>query len=238
MNLFRIVLKNQIMKKAILLFLLGGTLLFQNNVSAQYNVAINEVYKYMSLGEKAGLEVAIVEAIPSDVEKSWMKFMRQYKTKAKKPRKEIEIFADDATITDMSDNTVDVYAIAEVAEYGTKLTVFFNLGGSFVSSREHEIAFGAAKRILRNFALSEAANTIENELKLQEKVLKDLNNELDKMLSSKASNIKDVEKAKSIIEQKTAELEAVEKAIATKQKQISIQKEIMQTLENKLNLVK
>ncbi len=226
------------MKKAILLILFAGTFIFQNTLSAQYNVTINEVLKYMSLGEEVGLEVAIVEANPSDVEKSWMKFMRQFKTKAKKPRKAIEIFADDATITDMSNNTVDVYAMAEAAEYGTKLTVFFNLGGSFVSSQEHEIAFGAAKRMLRTFALSEAANTVENELKLQEKVMKDLNKELDQMLSSKASNIKDIEKAKAVIAQRNADLAEVEKAIEIKQQQLNIQAEIMETLKNKLSLLK
>jgi hypothetical protein len=226
------------MKKAILLLLFSGILIAKSTLFAQHDVSIYEVYKYMSMGEKIGLEVAILDSKPTDVEKNWIKFMRQFKTKASKPKKAIEIFADDATITDMSANTVDVYAIAEPAQYGTKLTVFFNLGGSFVSSSEHEIAFGAAKRLLRAFALSEAANVIDAELKIQELTLKNLKKELDKMLSSKASNIKEVEKAKALIAQRTADLAAAEKAIEIKQQQLAIQKEILQTLENKKSLVK
>ena len=192
----------------------------------------------MSLGEKTGVEVAIVDASPEMVEKDWQKFMRQYKTKAKKPKKSDEIFADDATIENMSNNTVDVYAKVNPTTYGSKLTVFFNLGGSFVSSQEHEVAFGVAKMMLHEFAVQEAAKVVDIELDNQQDVLKDLNKELDKMLKSKSKSFKEVEKAKALIAQREKDIEEAERAINVKQEQIEIQKEILKTLEIKLQNLK
>lgn len=225
------------MKKIKLLILSIFLLALQNSASAQ-DIVINEVLQFMSLGEKTGLEVAIVDASPEMVEKDWKKFMRQYKTKAKQPRKSNEIFADDAKIEKMSANTVDVYAIANPTSFGSTLTVFFNLGGSFVSSQEHEVAFGAAKMLLHDFAIEEAAKVVDAELDLQNKTLKDLNKELDKMLSSKSKSIKEVEKAKALIAQREKDIEAIESAISTKQQQIEIQKEILKTLEIKFKTLK
>ncbi len=143
-------------------------------VNAQQKVVINEVLEYMSQGEKTGIEIAIVDALPDDVESSFVKFMKKYKGKAVTSKKSVEIFIDNALIPQMSANTVDVYAIARKADYGTKLSVFVDLGGAFVSSQEHEIAFGSLEALGREFALSEAVRIVEAELKEKEKVMKDL----------------------------------------------------------------
>ncbi|MEZ5022294.1 MAG: hypothetical protein R2728_03345 [Chitinophagales bacterium] len=221
------------MKKLKNIILLSSLLLFQQNIFAQFNVTINEIGEFMSMGEKTGVEVLLLDADPDQVAKDWKKFMKKYKTKAKQPKKSNEIFADNATIKDMSANTVDVYAIVRPSEYGTKLAVFYNLGGSFVSSQEHPVAFGAAKKMLHEFALEEARIQVDNELDEQNSVLKDLNKELDKMLSSKSKSVKEVEKAKALIEQREQDLAELKQAIETKEQQLSLQKEIIETLKQK-----
>lgn len=222
--------------KHLLLFIFLGCI--QHHAFAQFNVTINEVRQYMSKGEKTGVEVFLVDIDPESVAKDWKKFMKQYKTKSKQPKKSKEIFSDNATIKEMSPNTVDVYAIAMPTPQGSKLTVFFDLGGSFVSSQNHDIAFGTAKKLLRDFALEEAIKVVDNEFDEQEKMLKELNKDLDKMLSSKSQSIKEIEKAKALIEQREQDIAAAEKAIEVKKQQMALQEEIINTLNLKLSNLK
>lgn len=58
-----------------------------NTANAQYKVVINEVLEYMSQGEKTGIEVALVDAVPADVEEYFIRFMKKYKGKALSSKK-------------------------------------------------------------------------------------------------------------------------------------------------------
>ena len=205
-----------------------------NTANAQYEVVSNEILEYMSQGEKTGIEVAIVDAEPDDVETYFAKFLKKYKpSKVINSKKTVEVFADNAKIPQISANTVDVYAIARKAEYGTKLSVFIDLGGAFVSSQDHEVAYGAMEGLVREFALSEAVRVVEAELKAQEKVMKDLNKELESMIKDKDGYVKEIEKAKALIAQREIDIENNEKAQETKRQQIEIQEEIVKTVKQK-----
>lgn len=200
---------------------------------AQQEIVINEILQYMSQGEKTGLEVAILDAEPSDVESTWIKFMKRYKAKVTSSKKSVEVFADNANIPQISANTVDVYAIATKAPYGTKLSVFVDLGGAFVSSRDHEAAFAAFERLLRDYAHEEAVRVVEEELKAQESVMKTLQKELESLLKDKDGYIKEIEKAKALIAQRESDIVNNEAAQETKRQQIAIQTEIIETVQQK-----
>lgn len=212
-----------------LFFLLGS----YSTYAQRNEIVINEIIEYMSQGEKTGFEVAIVDADPKDVESSWIKYLKKYKAKVTSSKKSVEIFGDDANIPQISANTIDVYAIARKAEYGTKLSVFFDLGGAFISSQDHEVAFGSAEGFLRDFALSEAIRVVEDELKEQEKVFKELGKDLDGLIKDKDGYIKEIEKAKALIAQREQDIINNEAAQETKRQQISIQEEIVNTVKQK-----
>ncbi|MEZ5006863.1 MAG: hypothetical protein R2728_03350 [Chitinophagales bacterium] len=222
------------MKRFTLTILTFFFLLGINSTFAQKSdIVINEIIEYMSQGEKTGFEVAIVDADPKDVESSWAKYLKKYKAKVISSKKSVEIFGDNAAIPQISSNTIDVYAIARKTEYGTKLSVFFDLGGAFISSQDHEVAFGAAEGFLRDFALSEAIRVVEAELKTQEKVFKDLTKELDGMIKDKDGYVKEIEKAKALIAQREQDIMNNEAAQETKRQQIAIQEEIVNTVKQK-----
>ncbi len=221
--------------KKITLSILTLVLFFgMNNVMAQGNeIIVNEIREYMSQGDKTGFEVAIVDADPKDVESSWMKYLKKHKAKVTSSKKSVEVFADNTVIPQISTNTIDVYAIARKAEYGTKLSVFFDLGGAFISSQDHEVAFGAAEGFLKEFALSEAIRVVEVELKTQEKIFKELNKDLSNMIKDKDGYIKEIEKAKALIAQRENDIVNNEAAQETKRQQIAIQEEIVNTVKKK-----
>jgi hypothetical protein len=221
------------MKKLSFLFLTAFMTLGLFNLQAQQDIIVNEIMEYMSQGEKTGFEVAILDAEPKDVETSWMKLMKKYKAKVVNSKKSVEIFSDNAMIPQVSANTVDIYSIASKTSYGTRLAVFVDLGGAFISSQDHEVAFGTFEQFLRDFAHEEAIRVVEEELKTQQNILKGLNKELDAFVKDKDGYVKEIEKAKALIAQRELDIENNIKAQDTKRAQITIQEEIIQTVQQK-----
>ena len=204
-----------------------------NPIQAQNDIIINEIIEYMSKGEQTGYEIAILDAEPKDVETTWIKLMKKYKAKVINSKKSVEVFADNANIPQISDNTIDIYAIATKASYGTRLTVFVDLGGSFISSQDHPDAYAAMENFLKEYGLSEAVRVVEAELKAQEEILKDLNKELTNLVKDKDGYTKEIEKAKALIAQREEDIANNIKSQDTKRAQIEIQQEIIETVKQK-----
>ena len=221
------------MKNLSLIFLALMMTFGLTNVQAQQEIIINEIMEYMSQGEKTGYEIAILDAEPKDVENSWMRIMKKQKAKITNSKKSVEIFADNANIPQVSGNTVDVYAIASKASYGTRLTVFVDLGGAFISSQDHPEAFAAMEQFLKDVAHQEAIRVVEEEMKEQEAILKELNKELNSFIKLKDGYTKDIEKAKALIAQRELDIENNIKSQETKRAQITIQEEIIETVRQK-----
>ncbi len=214
----------------VILFVLFGAV----SANAQTEVVIREVLEYMSKGQQPGFEVAVPESSPDDVHASWKKYVRkQGGAKAKSDRKSPEMFADNADLPEVSANTVDLYSIARQAPHGTTFLVFVDLGGAFLSSRDHPAAFGAFQSYLRDFVLQETLRGVEDELKDQEKILKDLNKDLSNMIKDKDKYLKEIEKAKATIAEMESELIRNEQEQDIKRQQIAVQEEIISTIKQK-----
>ena len=87
------------------------------------------------------LTVVISEADKSTVEKAWKSLMKDYNAKVSGKD---EMFSDNATITDISANTIDVYSTAEEKNSTILFTVAFDLGGAFISSSTHSTEYKVA----------------------------------------------------------------------------------------------
>ena len=208
------------------------------NMSAQVDIVVNEIQAYMSRGEKTGFQVAIPDMEPKAVESAWKKYMKKHSAKAKSSKKSVEMFADNARIPEVSDNTVDIYSIARKASYGTEFSVFVDLGGAFISSNYHEIAFGGFQKHMREFTLSMIEEGVSDELKEQEKVLKTLEKELDNLVKEKDKHLKEIEKAKKIIAENESEIINNESARDIIRQKIALQEEIVRTIEQKHSIFK
>jgi hypothetical protein len=221
------------MKKLSLLTTIAVLLLTINAAQAQREIIINEVREYMSQGDQTGFEIAILDADPRDVENTWMRIMKKQKAKITNSKKSVEIFADNANIPRVSQQPIDIYAIASKVSYGTRLTVFVDLGASFISSIEHPEAYSAMESFLKDVGHQEAVRVVEEELKAQEAVLKELNKELNSFIRLKDGYTKDIEKAQALIHQREMDIENNIKSQETKRAQITIQEEIIETVRQK-----
>lgn len=199
---------------------------------------IQEGASSMSKGTENAFSLELRSTNKKDVEKAWEKYIKKFKGKTKYDKKAEECFSDNAELENMSTNTVDVYSKVTPAGENTILTVWFDLGGAFLSSEMHGDKVNAAKNMMNEFALSVSVAQVEEELKEQQKLLKDLEKD-QKGLEKDKSNLEDDIKK---FEQKIAEAkEAIKQNLeAQKGKQVEIdaQKKVVQAVEDTLKKLK
>lgn len=223
------------MKKHLLLFVLP---LLAISLNAQkIKISVDEKNHSIGGSSHSCLVVIIYDANKDDIEKEWKSKMKGFDAKVSGKD---EIFADNALIKSLSDNTCDVYARAEKGsnENETKFIVGFLLGETWLSSSSNSSAFKAAEQIVKEFAKKMTQDAIDDKVKAQVKILEKLNNEQES-LTKKNKDLKDditnyqekIKKAESDIKtneedaaKKKAEIEVQQKAVdAVKARQSSVE---------------
>jgi len=145
---------------------------------------VSETSRSMSQGKNNALTISLKKTDKKEIEKKLEKFLKKnYDGKTKRNKKSGEIFSDNSKIEKMSSNAVDIYAVVDDAGDDTQLTVWFDLGGAYLSSAMHTDRFPAGEKLLNDFALTVSKANIEDELKSQKKSLGKLE-----------GNLKDLEK--------------------------------------------
>ncbi len=210
------------MKKTFLASVILLTSLF---VSAQ-KIEVKEDNVKIGGAKNPALVVTIYEADKSTVEKAWKSLMKDYGAKV---TNKDEIFADNATIKDMSANTVDVYATAEEKDNTIVFTVAFDLGGAFVSSSTHSDQYKVAEKLVRKFAVDVSKEAVEAKLAAEKKKQKELESDLADLVKEKAKLTdaiaeynKKIADAQKKIETNTTDQDAATKAIETQTKAVEL----------------
>lgn len=126
-----------------------------------------------------------------------------------------------------------MYAMVVPIDKGSKVTIFVDLGGAFISSAAYGSQYSAMEAVLKKFAKDRAIDAVEDQIKAEEKVLKTLNGDLKDLVKDKADAVKDIEKAKKLIQEKEAAIQKNDADQAAKQQQISIQQQIIETVKTK-----
>lgn len=208
---------------------------------------LRETTASMSQGSNNALVMDLEYADPEKVLDEFEKYVEDFKAKAKK--KKGEIFADNAQVKSIGgNNTIDVYAKAEKGENKTVLTVWFDLGGAYLSSKSHGEKYVAADKWLKDFAKRIVKKGVEDELKAEEKKLEVLTDEQKTLVRDKekldrsiVDGEKDIKEMEAKIAQAKQNIEKSKQEIITnldKQKvkttDVEKQKEVVKKVEAKL----
>jgi len=212
----------------------------------QIDSPVKEETKANSKGSFNALTMELPGTTSKGVQKAWGKFIKKLKGKTKFDRKMNEYIADNATIEDMSDNTVDIIMkIEERGEDGTAISVWFNLGVSYLSSKDYAERYPAGEKILKEFANLVSADMIEEELKEAEKQLKELEDALKKLEKEEAQRIKDIETYRATIKKMEESIITAEGDIKKSEEDqgnatltIEEQKKIVEDIQKRLDSVK
>jgi hypothetical protein len=190
---------------------------------------VSESQKFMSQGTYNSLTIQLPEGSEKDAPKEWIKFAKRY-GKAKRNRKTGEYFVNDAKILEMSNNSVDIYAKFE----GNTITVWFDLGGAYLSSREHINGYATGEQILMDFGLELKVLMVNDEVEKEEKNLKKMEMDLERLTKEKATNEKNIEDWKAKIAQAEADIEQNVKDQEAKTTEIEQQKTIVDMIKGRL----
>jgi len=87
--------------------------------------------------------------------------------------------------------------------------------------------------LIRKFAKDRAIDVVEAQLKSEEKILKTINGDLKDLVEKKQDYIKEIEKAKALIQQREQDIIKNDADQAAKQQQISLQQQIIETVKTK-----
>ncbi len=215
------------MKKLIVLALLIGII---PSLFAQ----VKEGVMSMSQGDKNGLSILLKKTEKKSVEKEWMSFLKDYKGKTKKAKKSDELMTDDAMIKGMSSNTVDIYSSVVSAGEDTRLTVWYDLGGAYLSSSKHAEGYAVADKMLNKFSLKVSRGLVEEELKMQENEMKKLEKDLAGLKKDKEQLEADIVKYEEKIKQAKADIETNLANQKNKESEITSQADVVKEVKEKL----
>lgn len=168
---------------------------FNTQVSAQ---EVMEMKETMSEGTNSALVLELPKTDAKTVEKAWTKYLKDLDGKTKKKNKKTgEIFTDNAMIKAMSKNTVDIYSKVQSKGGGSRLVVWFDLGGAFLGSGTHPEQYNIAAEMINDFSANISIAKAEDVLKIEEDALdkqEDKLKKLDKETADMKEKIADYKK--------------------------------------------
>lgn len=189
----------------------------------------------MSAGEHPGLEVDLpVDSKAAD--KIWKDYVKPYgKTDWDRKNKELVLF--NVHISSITSDALTI--VARFNEYGdnTKGFFWFKTDNGFLNSETNGKALRGAGEFLQEFAYETERHSIREVLEDEDKDLRNLEKDLDKLKKKNQNLHKDIEKAKEEIAKKEREIEENLRAQADKDKEIEKQKEKIQETTIKLTNV-
>ncbi len=216
------------MKKHLLVLVLPFLALSLN--AQKIKISVDE--KNASLGGSSHncLVVTIYDSSIDEIEKEWRSKMKGFDAKVSGKD---EIFADNAMIKTISENTCDVYARAEKGanENEVKFTVGFLLGETWLSSSSNAAAYKAAEQIVKDFAKKMTQDAIDDKVKAQVKILDKLDDE-QKDLTKKNKDLKDdITSYQEKIKNAEADIKSNEEEAAKKKAEIETQQKAVDAVK-------
>jgi len=199
---------------------------------------IRESVQTMSLGTHSCLVLDLPQYEERFVYSNWRNFIKSFRGSTKKVRKSNEWFIDDADIASIGANSVDMYFLIEKQRNGCSLIVWFDLGGVFLNSDDHPTGFSGARTMLSDFTKTLRVVSIEGELSGEEKALKQLENDLDKLARLNERYQKEIEEWHQKIKENEVKIAENFREQDSMRAAIEQQKQNVRNVEQKLTKAK
>jgi hypothetical protein len=200
---------------------------------------VQEGEKLMSLGNNNSLSIELPKIKTDFAEKIWKNFVKSYKGKYSRDKKNNEYFLDNALIPGLgAGNTVDVHAQFQQMGENTLFSVWFNLGGAFVSSAQFKEQYTEAEKLVLKYAIETAAADTKIQLENQQDELKKQEKHLKKLEDKNADYKKDIENWKAKIKQAETDIESNVKSQDEQKIKIGDQRKLIDEIQKKLDSLK
>lgn len=204
-------------------------LICASDILAQDSLTVTESGKKFSKGMSSGFSVKIPFARLKDVKSDWKKYLHQ-KGKINPKENDGEIVLPQTLVSEISSDSVLLYSIINANPDVVELTVFAGKNDSvfYSTSSEPKLADGL-QTFIRNFAVNEYKNAMNDQLTVEQKKLKildqnlsDLENDNDRYEKKIKSNERIIDKTvdeiktnKDLQELKSSTILQQQKVLAT-----------------------
>lgn len=188
-------------------FVLATLLAFCSlNLDAQetpvsYAPQVVETSKLMVTGANTCLTAMIPETNKKVVERLWKDLMKTYDGKPEKVKKSKEQLSPAVRIAAISGTgTINVYHLVEESGDDVELTVWFDMGdGKYLNTKDYPSSYKDAEALIKKFGVDVKKEMVRLELEEEEKALKNLEKEFEKLIRDKEGLEKDIENYKKRI---------------------------------------
>jgi hypothetical protein len=183
-------------------------------------------------GSHPGFEITIPYGDKKMIEKELKSELKSWKGNYKSGEL---IFVDDCKLKEMGKNTFDVYAkVRDITEGGAVVSVAIDLGGNYLSSNEHGSQYKIIEARLYKFGVKAAKNVVAEDVKAEEKLLKEKEGELSDLKKEKEKKEKEITDYEAKIKKNQEDILANEASQGDKTIEITTQKEkVVQTIKKK-----
>ncbi len=197
---------------------------------------ISETEKVMSQGTKNSLSVNLSKANAKFAEKIWKDFIKQYKGDYKRDKKNDEYFLDNAMIAGIGGgNTVDMYMKFNETNDNTTATLWIDLGGAYVNSKDFKDKYSEAEKMMFNYAITVSKEQTKIQLEDQQKALKKLESDQKSLEKKNANLLADIEDYKKKIAKAEEDIKTNLKQQEETKVKIETQKKVVDEVQTKLN---
>ena len=217
----------------------------QNDFGA-YEVTVEDITKIMSKGQQPGFRVDIYQAEKKDVENTWSKLIRN-ETKSKAENVNNELFIPGTYLKYISGKPLNVYTIINQYEDHLEVNAFFELDSVFLTKENHETEYLAARKFVREFAVTCYRIGVAEEVKKDEKKLDGLEEQLDNLTNENdrlhkkiSEENRNIDNDKEKIATSELDQERVSRQVQSDKEQLAASKsanageEVIKTAEKKL----
>ena len=215
--------------KKMLLLLITGVFVLPALAGDALKIKVESKNEKINGGNHPCLVVTIYDATPEDIEKAWKDKMKGYDAKVSGKD---EIFADNALIKEISENTCDVYAYTEkINDTETKFVVGFLLGETWLDSKSP--SYNAAEKIVKDFAVKESKDAIAEKRKEAEKKLDDVKDDQADLEKKNKDLHDDIADYQEKIKKAEEDIKTNESEQETKKKEVEDQQKVVDDLKSR-----
>ena len=198
---------------------------------------VSEKDMRMSEGVHNAIVVELDGANSKKAEGVWKSFAKEF-GKVERNRKQKEYYIENAVIPAIDqDYAVSIFTKFDEYDDYTRAYFWLKKEDRYLNSFDDESEINGAQIFLSDYSLAVEKEVIKDELKGEEKVLKNLSKDLEKLEKNERNLYKDIEKAKETIRKAEEELKRNAEEQKEKKSEIGNQEEIVKMVSEKLNKV-
>ncbi|QQS29644.1 MAG: hypothetical protein IPM47_01440 [Sphingobacteriales bacterium] len=168
-------------------------------------IEVTEAFETVSGRQGPAMKVNIPSADPISVEKSWVKYLKNFGGKTKGGK--AEYVSENAYIRGVSEDPVKIYSKTEGYANGTMVKMMVDMGGNnFVNPKTDVDKFALISKMLTSFAISESVKGISTKLNEEERNLLNLDGERDAQKNTEKEILDEIIQLRAALERAEAKL--------------------------------